>query len=90
MPGFIDIQVNGAYGVDFSSCTEPGQLTQGLAKVKKLLLQQGVTAFCPTIVSSLPETYAILLPQVSVPETVLAINNLLNNNTFPTPKTRLY
>lgn len=65
VPGFIDVQLNGAYGVDFSSCTEtPTQLAEGLATVRKELLKHGVTAFCPTIISSAPATYAKLLPQV--------------------------
>lgn len=45
-PGFIDLQINGGYGIDFT--------TDGNAiwKVAELLPQQGVTSFLPTIISS--------------------------------------
>ena len=47
-PGFIDVQVNGAHGVDLAS--RPGAIDH----VAAVLPQYGVTAFCPTIVSSPP------------------------------------
>jgi N-acetylglucosamine-6-phosphate deacetylase len=50
VPGFIDLQINGAFGMDFS--THP----ESLWKVGERLTRFGVTAFLPTIVSSLPET----------------------------------
>ncbi|KAF0716562.1 Aste57867_2781 [Aphanomyces stellatus] len=57
-PGFVDIQVNGAYGHDFSDvdCT-PDQILQ----VRQKLLATGVTAFCPTVISSSQDTYAKVL-----------------------------
>jgi N-acetylglucosamine-6-phosphate deacetylase len=48
-PGLIDLQVNGAGGVDLTSATDP---EAALAQVARTLAQHGVTAFCPTIVSS--------------------------------------
>jgi N-acetylglucosamine-6-phosphate deacetylase len=45
-PGFIDLQINGAFGNDFTS--EPGTIWQ----VASLLPRYGVTSFLPTIVSS--------------------------------------
>ncbi|KJE93396.1 n-acetylglucosamine-6-phosphate deacetylase [Capsaspora owczarzaki ATCC 30864] len=60
-PGFIDVQINGAYGVDFSSCTAQ-EIGPGLAKVAKGLTRHGVTAFCPTFITSEPKTYHELLP----------------------------
>jgi len=44
----------GAYGVDF---TETKDIKGGINKVAKGLLEHGVTSFCPTIVTSHPETY---------------------------------
>lgn len=54
-PGFIDIQINGGFGVDFSS--DASLLAENISKVAKSLVQFGVTAFCPTIVSSAPDFY---------------------------------
>ena len=48
-PGLIDLQVNGAGGADLTSAADP--LT-ALDHVARTLVQHGVTAFCPTIVSS--------------------------------------
>src|SRR5437899_13045990 len=48
-PGLIDLQVNGAGGADLTSATDPAM---ALDVVARTLAQHGVTAFCPTIVSS--------------------------------------
>ncbi|KAL1924384.1 uncharacterized protein VTP21DRAFT_7419 [Calcarisporiella thermophila] len=63
-PGFIDVQINGAFGVDFSDITQFDQdkAKQDLDRVAKGLLQYGCTAFAPTIVSSSPEVYRKVLP----------------------------
>ncbi|XP_038056460.1 N-acetylglucosamine-6-phosphate deacetylase-like [Patiria miniata] len=61
-PGFIDAQINGAFGVDFSS--DPDSLAEGLQRVSKKLLAHGVTSYCPTIITSSPETYRQILPQI--------------------------
>jgi len=53
-PGFIDVQINGAFGVDFSNLTTT---EEDVATVAKGLLQHGVTSFCPTLVTSTPEVY---------------------------------
>jgi N-acetylglucosamine-6-phosphate deacetylase len=47
-PGFIDLQINGAHGIDLAD--EP----ERLGELAALLPRYGVTAFCPTIVSSPP------------------------------------
>jgi N-acetylglucosamine-6-phosphate deacetylase len=46
-PGFVDLQVNGYAGVDFSAPGEDGYAVAGAA-----LLRAGVTAFQPTIVTA--------------------------------------
>ncbi|HKY49210.1 MAG TPA: N-acetylglucosamine-6-phosphate deacetylase [Acidimicrobiia bacterium] len=48
-PGLIDIQINGAYGFDFTS--DPTSIWRAGAR----LPEQGVSAFLPTIITSPPE-----------------------------------
>lgn len=64
VPGFIDTQINGSYGIDFADHEEPVDiLKNNIDKVAKGLLQYGCTAFCPTIVSSAPEVYdKVIMP----------------------------
>jgi N-acetylglucosamine-6-phosphate deacetylase len=61
-PGFIDVQLNGAFGRDFTNDKE--NIEECLNQVSTNLLQFGVTGFCPTIVSSKPEVYAQQLPKI--------------------------
>ncbi|KDO23872.1 hypothetical protein SPRG_10019 [Saprolegnia parasitica CBS 223.65] len=61
-PGFLDVQLNGAYGHDFTDmdCTP-----ENILEVRQRLLATGVTAFCPTVISSSAETYSQVLPKFS-------------------------
>lgn len=52
----------GGFGIDFSENRE--NVEEGVAKVAKGLLAHGVTSFCPTIVTSPPETYHRVLPKI--------------------------
>ncbi|ORY04794.1 putative N-acetylglucosamine-6-phosphate deacetylase [Basidiobolus meristosporus CBS 931.73] len=61
-PGYIDIQVNGAVGVDFTADRE--NIVEGLDLVSKALLRYGCTSYCPTLVSSFPSVYKELLPKL--------------------------
>uniref|UniRef100_I3JSI9 N-acetylglucosamine-6-phosphate deacetylase n=1 Tax=Oreochromis niloticus TaxID=8128 RepID=I3JSI9_ORENI len=70
-PGFIDVQINGGYGIDFSQASE--NVSDGVSFVAKKILEHGVTSFCPTLVTSPPEVYhkvtvsfLSVLPQVKV------------------------
>ncbi|XP_043927133.1 N-acetylglucosamine-6-phosphate deacetylase isoform X2 [Protopterus annectens] len=63
-PGFIDVQINGGYGVDFSIMTD--EVSSGILLVAKKLLSHGVTSFCPTLVSSPPSVYHKVLPQIKI------------------------
>jgi N-acetylglucosamine-6-phosphate deacetylase len=56
-PGLIDLQVNGAAGVDFLACRTSGEL----ARVKRYLASTGVTTFVPTLISAPPSTLAAAL-----------------------------
>jgi len=47
-PGFIDLQVNGAAGVDFLSCRTEGDV----ARVRRYLASTGTTTFVPTLITS--------------------------------------
>jgi N-acetylglucosamine-6-phosphate deacetylase len=48
-PGFIDVQINGGFGIDLAATPER------LWDLGTLLPQHGVTAFAPTIITSPPE-----------------------------------
>ncbi|RXG56754.1 N-acetylglucosamine-6-phosphate deacetylase [Armadillidium vulgare] len=54
-PGFIDVQINGGFGYDFSS--DNHIIVEALNAVRKGILRSGVTSFCPTIVTSPKEVY---------------------------------
>lgn len=52
-PGFFDIQVNGAVGIEFSS----SKLTEeGVVSILEKMLHDGVFRICPTITTNAPET----------------------------------
>ncbi|KAK8797003.1 hypothetical protein WA588_001128, partial [Blastocystis sp. NMH] len=53
-PGFIDIQINGSFGYDFS---DPTITMDQIHHVTRNLLASGCTAICPTIITSAFETY---------------------------------
>ncbi|GMI21836.1 hypothetical protein TeGR_g5725 [Tetraparma gracilis] len=61
-PGFVDIQLNGAFGVDFSA---PSLSLADVAACSARLLSTGVTSYCPTLVSLSPPVYAKVLPVFS-------------------------
>ncbi|XP_041813053.1 N-acetylglucosamine-6-phosphate deacetylase [Chelmon rostratus] len=65
-PGFIDVQINGGYGKDFSQATDDAGAK--VSFVAKKILEHGVTSFCPTLVSSPPAVYHKVLPQIKVGE----------------------
>ncbi|XP_068100517.1 N-acetylglucosamine-6-phosphate deacetylase [Hyperolius riggenbachi] len=65
-PGFIDTQINGGFGVDFSQ--ENNDVKQGISVVAQNILSHGVTSFCPTLVTSPFSVYHKVLPQISMPD----------------------
>jgi N-acetylglucosamine-6-phosphate deacetylase len=57
-PGFIETQINGAYGFDLSVVPDDiGQYAKGVAKMRKSLTHTGVTSFLPTITSQRASVY---------------------------------
>ena len=58
LPGFVDLQVNGAFGVDVAS--EPSRLPE----LSGRMLSTGTTAYLPTIISSPEGLYEEVLPKV--------------------------
>ncbi|XP_020668777.3 N-acetylglucosamine-6-phosphate deacetylase [Pogona vitticeps] len=63
-PGFIDVQINGGFGVDFSVATD--DVGAGISLVGQKILSHGVTSFCPTLVTSPQSVYHKVLPQIQV------------------------
>nr|CAG4650160.1 EOG090X06GX [Sida crystallina] len=61
-PGFIDVQINGGFGVDFSQDGET--IDEGLKTVAKGILAYGTTSFCPTLVTSPPEFYHKVIKKI--------------------------
>ncbi len=53
LPGFIDVHIHGAVGVDVMDATP-----EGLQEVSAYLASQGVTGWLPTLVPAADENYA--------------------------------
>lgn len=60
LPGFIDVHIHGAVGVDVMEATP-----QGLQEVSQYLASQGVTAWLPTLVPGSDANYASVAAAVS-------------------------
>ncbi|KZF22842.1 carbohydrate esterase family 9 protein [Xylona heveae TC161] len=57
-PGFIDVQLNGAFGFDFSVVPEDLEhYSQGVRRVGQGLIKTGVTSYLPTLTSQRSEVY---------------------------------
>lgn len=64
-PGFIEAQLNGAHGFDFSvPQASKKQYDEGLREVNRELIKTGVTSYLPTVVSSTAEVYWKVLPSL--------------------------
>ncbi len=67
-PGLIDVQINGAYGVDFSELAlsdEDGgekRYGEGVEKVSRRIVETGCTSFVPTIITQKEELYSKVCP----------------------------
>jgi N-acetylglucosamine-6-phosphate deacetylase len=52
LPGFVDVQLNGAAGVTLAESTD-----EAFDRVGAALLRSGTTSYCPTLPTDLPDTY---------------------------------
>ncbi|MDQ3863680.1 MAG: N-acetylglucosamine-6-phosphate deacetylase, partial [Actinomycetota bacterium] len=59
LPGFVDLQVNGAFGVDVSS------ESSRLPELSEALLSTGTTSYLPTVISSPESIYEEALPAIA-------------------------
>lgn len=59
MPGFIDLQVNGGFGIDLA--TEPGRAPE----LSEKLLSTGATSYLPTLISSSESLYEDTLEELN-------------------------
>ena len=59
-PGLIDVQINGAYGVDFSNLEDDDEerYVRELENVARRIGETGTTSFVPTIITQLEELYS--------------------------------
>ncbi|KAK2741579.1 hypothetical protein FQN57_005562 [Myotisia sp. PD_48] len=65
-PGFIDVQINGANGFDYSVPQETKeQYDVGLKEAARVLLKMGVTSYLPTVTSQRKEVYHKVLPSLA-------------------------
>lgn len=60
LPGFIDVHIHGAVGIDVMDAT-----TGGLTAVSEYLASQGVTSWLPTFVPASDENYASAIAAIS-------------------------
>src|SRR5918998_4259660 len=61
LPGFVDLQVNGAFGIDVAS------ESQRLPELSEALLSTGTTSYLPTVISSPEGLYEESLPAIGIP-----------------------
>jgi N-acetylglucosamine-6-phosphate deacetylase len=59
VPGFVDLQVNGIADVDFASSD-----ADGWRRARTAQLEEGVTAYCPTLVTRELDEYPVALERV--------------------------
>jgi len=79
-PGFIDIQINGAMGVDFSVFKDSDSYAKGVNLVNKALVKYGVTAYCPTLTSQQGEVYKQVSPIVAALMAVITPSSSATNS----------
>ncbi|KAI0062403.1 Metallo-dependent hydrolase [Artomyces pyxidatus] len=61
-PGFLDIQINGAYGFDFSVYESEEAYREGLNTVSEKIVETGVTSLVPTLITQDKALYPTILP----------------------------
>lgn len=64
--GFIDLQINGAFGVDFTKLLEEKDCPfGGFREFSKKIVRGGCTSFCPTLITSTPSSYRTSIARVN-------------------------
>lgn len=61
-PGFLDIQINGCFGLDFCSTDDSETFLRNYDMAMKEYIKTGVTSICPTLPSTFNHIYAKNLP----------------------------
>ncbi|EXJ81075.1 hypothetical protein A1O3_07363 [Capronia epimyces CBS 606.96] len=61
-PGFIDVQINGCYNIDFST-PDPAYASK-LAHTHRQMIKSGLTSYTPTVISTKPDSYHSVLPHL--------------------------
>ncbi|KAI5861362.1 carbohydrate esterase family 9 protein [Durotheca rogersii] len=64
-PGFIECQLNGAFGFNFSTFLEPAVYAKKVKELNRRMVQTGVTSYVPTITSQKSELYQRVLPHLA-------------------------
>ncbi|MDZ7401114.1 MAG: N-acetylglucosamine-6-phosphate deacetylase [candidate division KSB1 bacterium] len=86
-PGFIDNQVNGYLGVDFSV---PGLTVEDVRRATQALWKVGVTTYLPTLVTSPPErlseNLAVLAQAAHEPDIALSVPGFHLEGPFISPE----
>ncbi len=86
-PGFIDNQVNGYLGVDFSA---PGLTVEQIRRATQGLWKVGVTTYLPTVITSphqrLVENFAVLAEAIQDPEIALSVPGFHLEGPFISPE----
>ena len=79
-PGFIDIHIHGAMGID---TMEAG--SAGLARIAEFLATQGVTAWVPTLVPAAPEQYEQAISAIEQAGAQTSVSEINDNGLDPGP-----
>lgn len=75
-PGFVDLQVNGIEDVDVWS-TALDDNTTAWERINQLLLDQGVTSWCPTLVTAPLDLYQVAIEFVNRQRSVLGTPHVI-------------
>ena len=75
-PGFVDLQVNGIEDVDVWS-TALADNTTAWERMNQLLLDQGVTSWCPTLVTAPLDLYRVAIEFVNRQRSVLGTPHVI-------------
>lgn len=83
-PGLIDVQLNGAFGFNFSTIPDdPLSYGKMLRQMNKLLVQTGVTSYLPTVTSSRKEVYHQVCPPILVPSYDESLMRIVTSSSRP-------